>query len=394
MVIRKLLSVSYLLIIFCLFLYSFTQVDLGLTLTRWPLWQETIQKFFQHIGYFNRPLSTILYISIIFLLFCFYALFIKRAKDREISRKELWGVIILTSIILTFSYNAFSYDLFNYVFDAKIVTFYHQNPYLQKALDYRGDPMLGFMHWTHRTYPYGPVWLALTIPLSYLGMKIFLVTLILFKLLAAVCFVGTTYYIGKILQKISPENELSGIVLFALNPLVIIESLVSAHIDIVMMFFVVFSFYLFIHKRYIFSFLIFCISVGIKFATIFAVPALILYWLTKRQKQNLDWERISLSLTLLMIIPVVLASIRTTYQPWYLLNVLPFAALVSRKFYIVIPSFIISLFSLFEYVPFLYLGNWDPPVPYYLTLITAASILLSFCIVGVRVIRSNFALKK
>ena len=74
------------------------------------------------------------------------------AKKKKISKPFVWLIIFVSALLLVFSYNAFSYDIFNYIFDAKIFTHYHQNPYLQKALDYPGDPMLSFMRWTHRVY--------------------------------------------------------------------------------------------------------------------------------------------------------------------------------------------------------------------------------------------------
>ena len=231
----KLLGSGYLILVIGLFLYSFTQVDLSLTLSQWSVWQ-IIQKFFQHIGYFQRPLSTVLYIILIFLLYLFYFAFLYLAKVGKIRGiREIWTLIIVTTIILTFSYNAFSYDLFNYIFDAKIVTYYHQNPYVHKALDFPNDPMLSFMHWTHRTYPYGPSWLILTVPLSFL-VNFFLPTFFMFKTLISLSFLGTAFFVSKILNKIYPQNEVFGLVFFALNPLVIVESLVSSHNDVVMMF--------------------------------------------------------------------------------------------------------------------------------------------------------------
>jgi len=82
-------------------------------------------------------------------------------------------------------------------------------------------------------------------------------------------------------------------------------------------------------------------------------------------------------MTLLMIIPVILASYRTNFQPWYLLNVFPFAALVSRNYYIFIPSIILSLFGVLEYLPFLYLGNWNDPIPAILFWMIVISLVLS-----------------
>src|SRR3989344_5690764 len=357
----KLLSIGYLTTVIFLFLYSFTQVDLGLTLTKWSIWQVA-QKFFQSIGYFNRPFSAFLYILIISLLFIFYLSFLFLANKNRIGKRQVWIMILFTGVLLAFSYNAFSYDLFNYIFDAKIVTHYHQNPYLQKALDYPGDPMLSFMHWTHRLYPYGPVWLFLTVPLSFLGFQFFLPTFFLFKILMSASFVGSVFYIGKIVRKISPENEVFSLIFFGLNPLVIIESLVSAHNDIVMSSLLLMSIYLLINNKYIRSIFILILSIGIKYATIILIPFyLVSIFFSKKKK--IEWQVFILLLIFPMILSIALASLRTNFQPWYLLYVLPLAALISKKFYIFVPAVVISFFSLLQYAPFLYLGNWDKPVP-------------------------------
>ncbi len=368
-------TIGYLSAVVGLFFYSFTQVDLNLTLSEWSVWQA-IQKFFQNIGYFQRPLSSLLFIGIVLSLFFFYLMILRKIHEKKINRQTIWFLIISTALLLTFSYNAFSYDLFNYIFDAKIVTYYNQNPYVHKALDFPGDPMLSFMHWTHRVFPYGPVWLGLTVPLS-LGIEFFLPTFFLFKALMSLSFLGTTYFIGKILRRISPEREIFGVAFFALNPLVVIESLVSSHNDIAMMFFVMWAIYLLMNMKYIRSIILFGLSIGVKFASIFIFPIFLLVFLLKKRRKEFDWEDIFSVMAILMIIPVVLATIRTNFQPWYLLNLLPFIALVSKKYYFFIPGVILSLFSLWQYLPFLYLGNWDKPVPVILLWLSTASIILS-----------------
>lgn len=371
----------YFFTIIALFLYSFTQVDLSLVLSKFePI--LSFQRFFQQIGFFQRPLSTVLYLIIILSLFAFYLYFLNAALKRELTREKVWQLILVTSVILTFSYNAFSYDLFNNIFDAKIVTYYNQNPYEHKALDYPGDPMLSFMHWTHRTYPYGPSWLSLSVPLSFIGSNIFIPTILLFKALSTASFLGTSYLIGKTLRRVSPNNELFGLVFFALNPLVLIEGLVSSHNDMVMMFFAIASFYLIIKRKYVFSFLAFLFSLGIKFATGFLFPVYA-YLITKRN-EKIDWEKIFIASVILMALAIFGATIRTNYQPWYLLNVLPFMALVSKKYFILLPGLIFSFFSLLNYVPFLYTGNWNPPIPTILFWLMISSIVLSAVLVGLR----------
>lgn len=373
---------AYIAVIIFLFLYSFTQVDLNLTLSKWSIWQ-VIEKFFQHIGYFQRPLSTFFFIAIVVLLYVFYFLFLFFAQKKLISKKQTWFLIILTALILTFSYNAFSYDLFNYIFDAKIFTHYHQNPYLHKALDYPGEPMLSFMRWTHRTYPYGPAWLFLTVPLSFMGFNLFLPTFFIFKALMSASFLGTALFVGKILKKASSRNELLGTIFFAFNPLVIIESLVSSHNDIVMLFFAVSALYLFMNSKYIRVFILLIISIAIKFATILLAPALAVVFIYKKLNRKISWRDIFIPISICMSIAVVVASIRTNFQPWYLLYVLPFASLLPDKYFAFIPSSILSFFALLTYVPFLYVGDWNSPIPEILTWIMISGVVLSLLSVGV-----------
>src|SRR3989344_910265 len=357
-----------------LLLYSFTQVDLSLTLSQVSVWQ-TIQKLLQQIGYFNRPLSTLIFLLIMFLMFTLYALTLNFVKNNIFDGRAVWKIIIFVSVILFFAYNAFSYDLFNYIFDAKIVTYYNQNPYEHKALDYPGDPMLSFMHWTHRAYPYGPLWLALTIPLSFIGFGYFLLTFYLFKLLALFGFIWSAILIRKIALRLGSDPVLA-VAVFALNPLVLVESLVSAHIDIVMIPFGLLGILAFLEKKYIKSFTALILSIAIKYATVFLIPGIIVYGLFKSSKDFFLYV-----LILSMIITVVLASSRTNFQPWYLLLVLPFASLVSDKYFILIPVFLISIASLLQYAPFIYLGNWDPPVPAILNWMMISSIIISMIVI-------------
>ena len=57
---EKTFSFLFLITILFVFFYSFTQVDLSLTLSR-ASFITTLQRSFQYIGYFNRPLSTVLF---------------------------------------------------------------------------------------------------------------------------------------------------------------------------------------------------------------------------------------------------------------------------------------------------------------------------------------------
>lgn len=372
-----LLLLGYSISLLGLFLYSFTQIDLSLALSRNESLQSIVRAF-QEIGYFNRPLSANLFLLTVTILFLFYILFIWLAYKKKLKKPFAWMLIGATAVILTFSYNAFSYDIFNYIFDAKIITQYGDNPYAQKALDYPQDPMLSFMRWTHREYPYGPLWLGLTVPLSFLGFQFFLPTYLLFKLFIAASFVGSVYFIGKILQKVAPDREVSGIVFYGLNPLIFIESVVSAHIDSVMIFFALWTMYYLIQDKRFTAYGLLLVSIGIKFVTAFLLPVFLLVGRLRSRHIKFNWDYIFLLSVLLMIAGTITQASRGTFQPWYLIDVIAFAALLSHRYFILFPIIIISFASLLNYLPFLFYGNWDKPIPEMLSNLNLLSYSFAF----------------
>ncbi len=357
--IEKIVATSWGIFLILLLLLSYTQADLGLVISRVP-WLYAIERQFQYIGYFNRPLSTFLFCLMVIVFFSLYLYTLRIIHLRKISFPLIVTLIGLTAIILTFSYNMLSYDLFNYIFDARILTYYHQNPYLHKAQDYPHDPMLGFMRWTNRTYAqaYGPLWLLITLPFSFVGMHIFILTFYLFKILMTSAYLGTVFYLYKILDKLYQSKKSLGIVLFALNPLVVLESLVSSHNDIVMMFFAVFGFYLLINKRFWWAVLLLIASALIKYATIVLLPIFIwIYFIQKKGKDSIPFYLLNM-MVIFMIGAITLAIFRTEFQPWYLMYVVTFLPLLQNKYlkgFIVLLTFLAQL----TYLPYLFTGLWS-----------------------------------
>ena len=316
--------VSFLL----LTVYSFSQVDLNLTLSSNPVYQS-FQKQLTYLGYFNRPLSTGIYVFLILLLATSYWLLAKSAAKKILTHRQLWMFISLTVIMLIFSYPAFSHDIFNYMFDARIVTKYGLSPWEYKALDFPADTWTRFMRWTHRPSVYPPVWIGISLLPSLLGLGKFTLTLFLFKLLAA------SFYLGccKLISKLNHP----ALVLFAFNPLVIIETLVNGHMEIAMAFFGLLAIYL--SRRKLLSWLSFFASIGIKYMTVWLLPVII----------NPKYLRQSVWLGIVLVIAWV---IYYGFQPWYLLWVLPFVYLLPLNSLEVKLLTLASIAALFWNVPF------------------------------------------
>ncbi len=356
----------YIIVVIALFIYSFTQVDLSLTLSQSSIYQS-VQKILQYIGFFQRPISTIIFSAIAFLLFVFYLSFLYLAKKDLLKVNTTKLLIFLTFIILVFSYNAFSYDLFNYIFDAKILAHYSQNPYLHKPTDFANDPMLNFMRWTHRLYPYGPSWLVLTVPLSFIGLNFFLLTFFLFKIGIGLTYLGSAYLVYKISNILFPKDAIFNTVFFAFNPLILIEGLVSAHNDFPLIFFALLAIYLYLIKKKALSLLSLIFSIGIKFSTGVLLPIFILIYYFEKIKRKIPWENIFLLGVVFSLVAVVFATLRTTFQPWYLILPLTMGAFVSKKTYIFIPSFIASIFMVLVYIVYVYMTDYASQYPQIIT---------------------------
>lgn len=355
---EKVVTTFWVLFALCLFFYSFTQIDLGLVISRYPFFYA-IEKAFQYIGYFRRDVSTYLYITTMlggFLIFG-YTLFL--AGKNHLTKKGLFIIVTLVSLILAFSYNAFSYDLFNYLFDAKILTHYHLNPYEYKALDFPTDPMLGFMHWTHRTYPYGPIWLALTVPLSFIGGNIFIVTFFLFKSLALVCYLVFCYYFYRLVQVYDEKRAVFLTTFLVLNPLFLLEFLVSAHNDSAMFALSIMAVYYLLKKYQGMAYSLLLLSIGVKFATIFLLPAFLLYTIYIIYKKEVPKKLLAFTAMFGMSCAFLLVCYRTTFQPWYLIYILPFLFLFPWKKEVGWVIFAISIVTSGYYVPYLLYGAWS-----------------------------------
>ncbi len=367
---KKVVSIYYLLTLFLLFIYSYSQIDLNLTLFSFKPYQE-LQKILIDLGYFNRPLSTAIYIFILLSLSLTYFFLLRLVKEKKINLGNFWCLVFLTSFVV-FSYPAFSHDLFNYMFDARIVTKYGLNPYHFKALDFPDDLWIRFMHWTHRTYPYGPLWLIISLPFSFLGFQKFTLTFFWFKLLFALVYLVNVYLIFWLVKKSSQDSELYAASFFAFNPLIIIESLVSPHNDSLMLLFCLLSLYFFIRRKKIISIVLMLASVGIKFMTL---PLLLF------QLINLFFKKNILNfLPLIYLISLLPLIYLRELLPWYFVPFLGLSALVLKNNFWRIFNLIMSSILLLKYVSFLQTGEWTKSA-YHLFIglvVGAASLIILF----------------
>lgn len=361
------ITILYLVFLVVSGLYSYTQYDPNLTLFNNAAFLS-LQNAGIQVGLFMRGYSALIFLSLTIFGALLYVLAIRKALSGSFPLKSFFAILAAISLVGLVSYPAFSKDIFNYIFDAKILSYYHLNPYLFKPLDFPTDNWLRFMTWTHRTYPYGPVWLVLTTPLNLIAQNHFVATLVAYKVFFIANYLLCTRLIYKILIKENITKALTGAVLFALNPLVIYESVISPHLDISMTLLMLLGFYCILFKKRVLAAIFLVLSGGVKFLTL--PLALLPYF------KNLTFQttvKISVIIVLCLLAPII--AVREAYA-WYFLPVVALISLLrsQRLFSVVV---ICSLGLLLQYLPYIYFGEYIPEVFLYKNIIIVTSVILS-----------------
>lgn len=372
---EKLLLIGNVSVYAILAIFSYSYVDLNLTIAQNPLVIRFIGAM-QQLGYFHRPQATFIYISLIILIFSFFIFNLWLFYKNKIGARYLKLSTAANVFILIFAYPFLSSDLFNYLFDAKIILTYHASPYTHRPLDFPNDDWIRFMRWIHRYSPYGPLWLGMSLVPAVLGFGKFILNFLAFKLFIAAFHLINTYLIYKILTKINPSAALVGTAFYAINPLFLLEGVANAHHDSILATTMLASIYFFVKGRMFLSYVSLFAGTGIKYIPILNLPWLIMAHLYPKVGNSRKMDNINLLiLTNIMTmaaftylnssfritVPFVSAgATQVQFQPWYLFWTIPFIALLPKLPLIIIASAICISASL-RYLPYLYYGDWSQP---------------------------------
>ena len=340
---KKIIFILYTLTLLLLVLFSYGFIDPNLIYYK---------KIFSNFAFENRLATTLLYSLFIVVLFLFYFAFIFLVSQKKLHMKEIKFLIMITCVILLFAYPAMlSYDIFNYIVTAKVLFFYHENPYIIMPMEFTGDPMLLFTHAANKVALYGPGWILFTGIPHVLGMGNFFITIMSFKLMAIVFYLLVLVLIWRL------SRNLLSLSLFAFNPLILIEVLLGNHNDIVMLVLTLLSFLSIKKKHYFLAICFFLGSVLIKYATIFLLPVfLFLLWKAYKQRE-INWQKIYFASFIAMLLVFFLSPLREEMYPWYAVWFLPFIFLIPDRKNVLYLSIAFSFGLLLRYVPFMYSGT-------------------------------------
>lgn len=180
-----------------------------------------------------------------------------------------------------------SADIYHYALYGRMVAFHRLNPYTTLNSAVPSDPFWPLTSWHVVTTPYGPTWTLISAVIAALGNHSVLQTVLAFKVLAAMFNLAgcaLVFLLGRYLTK---GNGIGPLVLYAWNPLILIEAAGNGHCDIVMITLALLGLLLATRSRLLVGLAVLTLSVLVKGLT-GPLMVFIVVWLLAREK---SWRR-------------------------------------------------------------------------------------------------------
>jgi hypothetical protein len=166
-------------------------------------------------------------------------------------------------------------DVFSYILYGRIAAIHHANPLLAAPSAFPGDPFLRLVFWSGVRSVYGPAWLLLSAALTGIAEALggSLATYVLvFKLLGLGAHLTNVALIWAILGCIAPQRRLAGTLLYAWNPVCLLEFCASAHNDAVMLTCALAGIYCLVRRWEVAALVAFGLSISIKYVLLALLP--------------------------------------------------------------------------------------------------------------------------
>lgn len=141
------------------------------------------------------------------------------------------GIVLVFSVTLLLQPALFSDDVFTYIASGRLLAVYHVDPLNSTLAQFLGDPYLQWAVTGRNTVSiFGPLWLYIASLLVVISNNT-AVTLLLFKGVALLSHIANCLLLWAILGKLAPARRVQGTLLYAWNPLALIELAGNGHND-------------------------------------------------------------------------------------------------------------------------------------------------------------------
>ena len=277
--------------------------------------------YFLMAHYLDRSNFTQL-ITQYFILFIPFLYFIKKEKN---SFTFLVAIAIIFRLIFLTAIPNLSQDFYRFIWDGRMMlkgfnpylylpeTFINQGyaPINQATELYSGMGALNGSHYTN----YPPINQLNFFIAALFNNSSIIGSIIALRLQIILADIGIIYFGKKILEKL--KLPVHNIFLYALNPFIIIELTGNLHFESVMLFFLVWSLYLILQKKWSIAALVFSLSVAVKLIPLLFLP-LFYQWFTKDEKRKgilnfLSFGAIIIGINMLLFLPFLSSDLLDKY---------------------------------------------------------------------------------
>ncbi len=202
----------------------------------------------------------------------------------------LLGGTLLFSLTLLVQPMLFSDDVFTYIFSGRILTLYHADPFNTAPMQFPTDPFLRWVVAGHDAPNlYGPLWYYISSLLVSIGSNHQIGTLLLFKGIATLAHLINVVLVWSILSHIAPQRRILGTLLYAWNPLILVELAGSGHSEGVLLFLLFLGTWLYLvqeeHWIRWSAFLVFGLALSMNLIVALCLPLLL--WFDVRSEQRI-----------------------------------------------------------------------------------------------------------
>ena len=188
-------------------------------------------------------LEFLLPVLLAFAAYGLYAYLLQRTGPRSnhtFALRLIWLTIIVSGCIYLFTPASLSDDVYGYASYGRLLSVHHANPYVISPSAFPQDPTYPLIHWKDAFAPYGPLWIVLSALVGLISGPDRLEYLIAFRLIAFAAHLLNIWLVTATLRTMGrPAHTVAlGTLLYAWNPLVLLESSAGGHNDVFMLTFI------------------------------------------------------------------------------------------------------------------------------------------------------------
>jgi hypothetical protein len=210
--------------------------------------------------------------------------------------------IILFSIVVLVALPTFDSDIYNYMISGRVGAVYDRNPHYVPPDRFPHDPIYQYASRQYTRIPGDnklPAWTVVNIFLASLGGDSVLANLFVYRAALLAFHVANLGLIAAILHRLNPSHLLTGLIVYAWNPIVVLRAQSKA--DTVMVFFLLLAIFWLVSTAYHrLAIIPLTLSVLVKLITL---PLLAVVILSEIRRRN--WRQVIVSLGLVGVTVVI-----------------------------------------------------------------------------------------